>query len=256
MDLSWFRDRRIMHGHLNVRPGSLRPKAEGNRSTGARRLVQGLDDLHIDDAFQPVWLGITLPPDAGREVHELRSELISGFEALHLMLPIDHHRGRQASDIFVGRIDAHAPFRADNLVHRVIRCSEAAGKGRQSIMRKPHNDGRRFFHALKSAVAAAHEGRHFDGFVPKQIPCGVDAVDADVIQRASAQLTFQSDVAGTYLLRKDGVEETQLSQLSGLGQLNRPEIACFEVKPVRDHERDSMALGGAGHGAAIRGSHR
>jgi hypothetical protein len=76
---------------------------------------------------------------------------------------------------------------------------------------------------------------------------GVDAVDADVPQRAAAGLAAQTNATGLRLHREQRIERSRIPEGSGVDGLDRPQVGAFEVEAVSDHEPDVVPLRRSDH---------
>ena len=178
-------------------------KADGDRLASVSRAVQCLDDLDIDEYFDSVRFGFSISSDARGKVDQLRGKLITGLEGTHQGFSINGDGCPQAAYVFISGFNPHPPFGADDFVHSAIRSAETAGESGQETMRKTQDGAGRFVHFPKAPITSlsGHDS-DFHRFAAEKIPRGIDAIDADVVERTATQLWHQPDVAGSNLLAK------------------------------------------------------
>src|SRR5207249_12267238 len=95
------------------------------------------------------------------------------------------------------------------------------------------------------------QSEHFDRLIAKQIARCVDAVDADVLEHAAAELLAQANITGLDLLPEQRTKVTELAQISRLRERYGMKISVVEVETIRDHKLHVVLLGGAYHRFAI-----
>jgi hypothetical protein len=135
---------------------------------------------------------------------------------------------------------------------------EAAGEAGQSLTaRKPEDRGRGLFALPEPGVAiVGAEGHDLHRLRPIQISHGVDAIDTDVIEWASAELPrVEPDVTRLHLHGKNGIEKARVPQPAALNQVDRLEVCLLKVKPVGDHQLDPILLRSRDHGETVLFGH-
>ena len=117
--------------------------------------------------------------------------------------------------------------------------------------------GRRFVDLGQRLDAAVDRHRHdFDGLGAEQIARGVDAVDADVVERAAAEGLLRADVTAPHGHRERRVEVLRLADPALPHEVDHPQVDLLEVQAVGDHQLDAVLGAGGDHPLALGGGHR
>lgn len=174
-----------------------------------------LDDGDVDGAFRSGRLWLLAVENAIREVDEQRRELVALRELARGSSLVERQPMRKLGGIAVSRRYLEVALGADHLVPARVRGPEAARECREAAVRKAHHGAHHFVDHGEAFVGTACDRReHFDGLCAKQIPCGVDAIDADIVERPAAQFLVEPDVLGSGLHRELRIENPGLADLA------------------------------------------
>src|ERR1700682_3554402 len=100
----------------------------------------------------------------------------------------------QAAGIFVGRIETQHALSANDGIGGDIGRPEAARESCSQAPGKPKSREKTFFYFTESRIAAIFSRpKYFFGLGPEQITGGVDAIDSDIVQRASTLFPLQTN---------------------------------------------------------------
>ena len=72
----------------------------------------------------------------------------------------------------------------------------------------------------------------------KEVARGIDAVDPDVVERATTERALRTNVAGANRHRKRRIEELERSELPASRDVDGRKVEPLEMEPVRDHQLD------------------
>ena len=106
----------------------------------------------------------------------------------------------QRRGVLVGRIDREVALGADQAVGRDVGGAEAAGERGQAVAGEAQHRAHRFLDLVERARRRSRA--HLHRLVAEQLARGVDAVDADVVERAAAGVALHADVAGHHCMVK------------------------------------------------------
>ena len=128
--------------------------------------------------------------------------------------------------VFVRRIDGELALGAHQPVLRHFGRAEAAGERGEALVGKAQHRAHRF---LDFARAARGHRAHLDRLVAEQPARGVDAVDADVVERAAALgARVRAHVVVGDLEAENAVEQPRLAELA----VQAVEIRCQALEHV------------------------
>ncbi len=151
------------------------------------------------------------------------------------------------------------PLRADDPILRDVVGVEAGDERRDPLAVETQDRGRRLVDLGERRRAAVHRDcHHFLGLGAEQVARGVDAVDADVVQRAPAVGALRADVTGPHAHRERRVEVLRLADPASPNEVDGVEIHLLEVQAVGDHQLDPTGGAGLDHPLAFlhRDRHR
>ena len=166
-------------------------------ATGSRRLFDSQQHAHVGQALTPVGFGWLARCNTIRKVSDLAAKLIDVREGRFLDEPVlaQAHPGRSLE------LEAGIKLDVAGGAHNTIavdRCGseadddlgDAAGRKAQG-----RDDGRLDLGEAWIVLGLVQGGRRLDRLFGKDVPRGVDAVDADNLQRAAPMLGLQAMIA-------------------------------------------------------------
>src|SRR3954471_1893220 len=225
-----------------------------NRLPAVRRPVDRTDHPHVRQTLVPRRFRCGAGENAVREMDQFRRELIALGKT---PLPGPSVNGQpllQLVGVFVRGIHQQLSLAANHPVHGYVGPSETAAEAGEALLAgEAENSAGRFLALEESALPAVRaECRDLHRLGAEQIADRVDAVDPDIVERASAQLArVEPDVPILHGHGEHRIEETGLTQLPALNDVDRLEVRLLEMQPVGDHELDVVLFGGPNHGPAI-----
>src|SRR4030095_12404806 len=92
-----------------------------------------------------------------------------------------------------------------------------------------------FFEALVLFVCAA-ESKDFRRFGTEEIARGVDAINANVVERAAAFFLIGPNIFRTHLPDKGRHEKARIPEFSRTYELYGRHIRIFEMQPISNHQ--------------------
>src|SRR5579871_896066 len=179
--------------------------------------MQGANDPDVGQALAARRFRIFALEDAVGKVQKLRRKLIALGERRFLRLAVKGQVVLQLADEVVGWIKPQIALGTDHAIAGNLHGAEVARKGGHTVAGKTQNRAGHLLdlaEAFLAIVGADRENLRWLGL--EQIARGIDAVDADVVQRAAAGLLAQTNVAGFDLLSERGIEQTHVAKLSRL----------------------------------------
>src|SRR6185369_2195532 len=103
------------------------------------RLINGTNNSHICQPFQPGWLWLLVFADTVGEVSDFRSELITLGKVFVCSLTVNRYSVLDTRSVFICRICCQCSFRADQCVTAHIGSAEAASETRQAFTGETHD---------------------------------------------------------------------------------------------------------------------
>src|SRR5437667_10493669 len=166
--------------------------SEAHRAAARRRLVKRANDADVGEAFLAGGLGLGVLQDAIGKMQQLGRELVAlrvGDGAFLLALARDVML--ETTGELVAGLDAQRALRTDDAVFRSVVGAEAHAEGREPLARKAQHAGRGFFNV---AFLPGSHGERLDRLGAEDMARGVDAINADVVQRTAAALRLEADI--------------------------------------------------------------
>src|SRR5215469_4013167 len=169
-------------------------------ATGLDASVQRLDDTDVGNAFFAGGLRLGVADNAIREVEELRRELVALLIVRLALALAQAQHVLDALGIFISRVESDAALAAYDLIGGAVRPTEAAGEGRDPLLREFHHYRHRFRDLLEALIAAGDRGgQHLRGLGRECRAGCVDAVDAYVVQGAASMPAAAAEVLRRHL---------------------------------------------------------
>ena len=154
----------------------------------------------------------------------------------------------QRRRVLIGRLEREVALGADDAVLGRVGGAEAAQEARQALTGKAQHRAHRL---LDLAGAPRRHRAYLDRLVAEQPARGVDAVDADVVERAAAQGALEANVPGHHLHREGGIEKPRLADAPGARDFDRLQVGALEVQAIGDHQLHARAARRLGHALAL-----
>ena len=130
---------------------------------------------------------------------ELRRKLVPLADALARRLSVDRQLVGEALGIFVGRIDVQLALGADDPVRRDVAGVEARDERRDAFTFESQKRGGGLVDLAERRTSGVdRDGHHLFRLGTKQVPRRVDAVHADVVERAATQFLLGAHVDGPH----------------------------------------------------------
>src|SRR5207302_2665114 len=129
-------------------------------------------------------------------------------------LVVDRHRHLALALVLVRLVEAEIALGADDAVGRRRRRLEADVEGRQLLLA----ESQEATHSRRDSPVEAlvrvprSERGDLERLGAEEVASGVDAVDADIPDRAAAQLLLRADVVRLHLIGEIGAEEPLLAE--------------------------------------------
>src|SRR5688572_1699063 len=257
-----FDERRLPHaGPADALP-ACRPlraleRREPYRLAASRRAIQGLDHTDVLQPLVPGRLRLTIPLDTVGEVEQLGSKLVALAEALAGGPTVDRQLVGEAFRVFICGVNDKLTSGADDPVGGHVRGVETRHERRDALPLEAQQGTGRFVDlAQLGGPAVDAEGHHFRRLGPEEIPGGVDAVDADVVQRSAAHVLLRPDVVCPDGHRERRIEELRFADPAAAYEIDRLQVDFLEVQPVGDHQLDAIPAARVDHAPALTHRHR
>src|SRR4029078_6223332 len=159
--------------------------------------------------------------------------------------------------VLVRGIDADVSPGADDLVEPDVGRIEAGDEGGDAVTFEAQQRAGRLVDLLQlRAGRVDRDGHDLGRLGPAHVAGGVDAVDADVVERSAPHPPPGADVAGADGHRERRGEDVRLADPAAAPQVDHPQVDLFEVQAVGDHQLDAVAAAGPDHPAALAGGDR
>ena len=93
-------------------------------------------------------------------------------------------------------------------------------------------------------AAVDRDRHHLRRLGAEQVSRGVDAVDADVVQRAAAHVAFSCGCCPRRtVMENDELKNLGVADASATHELDGLQVDLLEVQPIRDHQLHAMLVG-------------
>ena len=165
----------------------------------------------------------------------------------------------QVADVFISGFNSQVTLCSNHTIAGRICRSETARECRNAVVGKPQHGGSHFVDFAESWVHSVSTGREdLVRFIMEQVAGGIDAIDANVVQGATARSLLQPDSPFLRLHRERRNEDSFVPECAGANRFHSFQIRFFKVKSIGDHEPDLTCLSSVEHREAFcfGGRHR
>ena len=173
------------------------------------------------------------------------------------MVLADGQRVAERLGIFIRRLGVDVALGADDAEIGDAVGVEAGGERREPIAVETQQ-ARRHLVDLRHVRSRAvdRRGEHRRRLRAEHQARGVDAVDAEVVERAAAELALGADAARLGVHRERRAEVARLADLARANDVEHLEKQRLEVQAVGGHDLDVGLLGRLDHAVALLLRHR
>lgn len=229
--------------HIGIAPAF--DGLEFDRPAFLHGFVEGANDADIAQSFHAGGFRLAVFQDAIRKVNEFRGELIAELVKFPVRIAIDGHFQDGGHGVVIGLDGAQFAFGADDFKIGGVFGAETGGEAGQAFPGKAERGGGHFLDAAEARIGAGGgKAKSLDGFIAKDVAGGVDAVDADVVERAAGVLPLGADISGVHLHGKNGIEDARFANFSGADDFDGFQVGALEVKAIGGHQLDVVLRAG------------
>src|SRR5919108_2622225 len=139
--------------------------------------------------------------------------------------------------VLVGRIHSQIAAGADDLIKGDISRTETRGEDGEPVLGETQHGTGHFVNFVESGIRpGCAPGERFQRLILEQVARGIDAINAEIVKRAAAQLSLGANIAPSDLHAEYGIEDARFAQLAGSDNLDSLDVRLFKVEAVSEYE--------------------